>query len=259
MMFHEASKPSLLAFDSICLFIVFALLCAVWRSAIFDSVNPRLRSGGVLMGALGWTAAVSLVICSGWVAAKPMPRLLVFFGLVNAVSLCIGLSRVGRWIAKGFSIGWLLAFQGFRLPLEVILHGWARDGVIPSSMTWSGSNWDVVSGIIALLLAPLANRSRGLAWLANAAGFVLFLNIARAAVLSSPVPFGWPVKPSLQLVFHLPYGLILPICVGGALIGHIALTRALIANSREFKKPDQSSEPTVASVMSPAGQEPRLP
>jgi len=58
-------------------------------------------------------------------------------------------------------------------------------------------------------------------------GLVLLANVMRVAVLSSPVSFGWPVTPKLELIYHLPYALIIPVCVGGALIGHIALTRAL--------------------------------
>jgi hypothetical protein len=34
------------------------------------------------------------------------------------------------------------------------------------------------------------------------------------------------------LIYHIPYTLIIPICIGGALIGHIALTRALLRNGR---------------------------
>jgi hypothetical protein len=51
------------------------------------------------------------------------------------------------------------------------------------------------------------------------------------AVLSAPVSFGWHVAPPLLVAFHLPYALIGPVCVGGALFGHIVLTRALFAGS----------------------------
>jgi hypothetical protein len=45
--------------------------------------------------------------------------------------------------------------------------------------------------------------------------------------MSSPLPFAWGVKPPLQLALYLPYAWIVPICVDGALFGHIVLTRAL--------------------------------
>ena len=52
-------------------------------------------------------------------------------------------------------------------------------------------------------------------------GFALLANVARVVVMSSPLPFAWGVEPPLQLGMHLPYALIVPICVGGALAGHV--------------------------------------
>ena len=119
-----------------------------------------------------------------------------------------------------------------RLPLELILHAWAHQGTIPSTMTWTGQNWDIVSGGAALLAAPLARRHRVAAWCANVIGMALLLNVVRVAVLSSPISFGWQITPPLLLAFHLPYALILPVCIGGAAMGHVVLTRALLRHSR---------------------------
>jgi hypothetical protein len=44
-----------------------------------------------------------------------------------------------------------------------------------------------------------------------------------------PLPFAWGVQPPLQLVMYLPYALIGPVCVAGALAGHVILTRALLS------------------------------
>jgi hypothetical protein len=96
-------------------------------------------------------------------------------------------------------------------------------------MTWTGRNWDIASGVLALVAAPLCKRSMAWAWLANGVGLALLANVVRVVILSSPVPFGWPVSPKLELIYHVPYALIAPVCIGGALIGHIALTRALLA------------------------------
>lgn len=230
--FHAASPLSLAAFEAVCAAVVSSLACGAWVSARRGSADPLSRAGAVLLGAAGWVAALSAVVASGWMQARPMPRLLLFAGAVILASIGLGCSRVGRWLAQGVSIGWLVAFQGFRLPLELILHGWARDGVIPASMTWTGSNWDVVTGALAVLLAPLAGRRRSLAWTVDLVGIATLANVVRVAVLSSPLPFAWRVEPPLQLAFHLPYAWILPVCVGGALAGHVVLTRALIAGAR---------------------------
>ena len=230
-MFHPATPPSVVAFLLICGAVLAAFLRGIWASARAEGRNPGIRTLWVAVGVVGWLGLLAGSVASGWVEVPG--RLLIFGPGVLLVSAVIGFSRIGGWLASPGAIPWLLAFQGFRLPLELVLHAWVKQGVIPETMTWTGSNWDILSGIIALFLAPFCRRSRAVAWIGNIVGFVLLLNVGRVAVLSAPVPFGWPdVTPKLLLPFHLPYALIVPVCVGGALIGHIVLTRALLRAGR---------------------------
>jgi hypothetical protein len=232
-MFHPASPASVGAFLLVCAFVVTAFLRGIWISAQAEGNNPASRTWRVAGGVALWLGLLAGLVSSGWVEAAPA-HLMMFGVMVIAGSLVLGFSRIGKWLAAASPIPWLLAFQGFRLPLELVLHAWVEQGVIPPTMTWTGSNWDVLSGIAALGLAPFCRRSSGLAWVGNIFGFVLLLNVARVAVLSSSVPFGWrDVMPKLQVAYHLPYALIIPVCVGGALVGHIALTRALLAKPPE--------------------------
>ncbi len=53
------------------------------------------------------------------------------------------------------------------------------------------------------------------------------MNVARTAILSSPVPFGWQVEPPLELILYMPYVFIVPVSVGVAALGHVLLTRRL--------------------------------
>jgi len=224
-MFHTASLASLLAFLAICGGVVTAFIWGAWTSARHESVSPSRRTLPVAIATIFWLTAILLVVGSGWLEGDQR-RVLIFGAAMNAVSLGIGFSPIGRWLS-GLSLPALVAFQGFRLPLELVLHSWVGQGVIPATMTWSGRNWDIVSGALALVAAPFCRRSRIVAWIANGVGLALLANVMRVAVLSSPVSFGWPVVPKLELIFHVPYALIIPVCIGGALIGHIALTRAL--------------------------------
>ena len=225
-MFQAASLTSLLIFLAICVGVVSAFIVGVWASAGRDSVRPLQRTLPVAVGTVFWLASILLIVRSGWLQGDER-RLLLFGGAMNAVSLGLGLSPIGRWLS-GLPLPALVAFQGFRLPLELVLHSWVLQGVIPATMTWSGRNWDIISGVVALIAAPFCQRSIVWPWIANAVGLVLLANVARIAVLSSPVSFGWPVAPKLELIYHVPYALIIPVCIGGALIGHIALTRALL-------------------------------
>jgi hypothetical protein len=225
-MFHPASAPSLLAFLLICGAVLAAFLAGVWISARHESVSPLPRTLLVATGTIVWLSAILFVVQSGWLFGGQR-RLLLFGLVINAVSLGVGLSPIGRWLSL-LPLPALVAFQAFRLPLELLLHSWVAQGVIPFTMTWSGRNWDILTGLLALIAAPFCRRNIIPAWVANVVGLVLLANVIRVVVLSSPVSFGWPVEPKLQLIYHVPYALIVPVCVGGALLGHIVLTRALL-------------------------------
>ena len=98
-------------------------------------------------------------IAAGLIARLPMGGFPAFFGAVLVVSAGVALSPLGARLAT-LPLGALVAFQAFRLPLELVLHTWAAQGTIPEAMTWSGQNWDIVSGVVALAIAPWAGRSR---------------------------------------------------------------------------------------------------
>jgi hypothetical protein len=233
MRFTPASPASLVAF----LIVVAAVLgAAAWgRFAVARregaSRGTAWRATGVFAGgAVAWLAVTSVPVALGTLAARPLPNVPIWFGAIAAIALAFGLSPAGGRLAS-LPLPALVGFQAFRLPLELVLHSWAEQGTIPVAMTWTGANFDIVSGLTALLCAPLAARSRAAAWVANLVGIALLANVARVAVLSSPVPFGWAVEPPLQLAFHLPYALIVSVCVAGALAGHVVLTRRLVATT----------------------------
>jgi hypothetical protein len=220
--FTPASPGSLAAFCAIVVAVAYAILLAIHLAYRSFKVTALV---GTLLGV--WLGVVSALVVSGRMPSLPLNGLPFFFLPVIVIWTALAFSPVGKRIATSLPLAALVGFQSFRLPLELVLHSWFTQGVIPESMTWSGQNWDIVSGIGALVLAPFANRSRSVARIANIVGFALLLNVMRVALLSSPVPFGWGQQPPLLLAFHLPYALIAPVCVGGALFGHLVLTRAL--------------------------------
>jgi hypothetical protein len=220
--------------ESIALFVL--VLIAVPSAAVASIHIARRsvdRTVALAITILVWIAATGTYVAIG-VPGASLAGLIGFFGLSNLGGIVLGLSPVGRWWATALPLQALVAFQSFRLPLEIVLHWWVEDGTIPATMTWSGSNFDIVSGIVAIVAAPWANR-RAVAWCANIVGIALLVNVARVAILSSPVPFGWNVSPPLLLAMHLPYAWIVPVCVAGALCGHVVLTRALLMRSDQVR------------------------
>ncbi len=227
--FHPASPTSLLAFSLIVITVVAAFAWGTFVATRRESGDRAAQRATVrFLVALGvWLGLFSGFVGTGLVETRPLPFVPITLVAVNGVALAYAVSSHGARLARHLPLAALVGFQAFRLPLELVLHAWAAQGTIPVSMTWSGSNLDIVTGIAAVVLAPFANRT-AVAWVANVIGLVLLANVARVAMLSSPVPFGWPVEPKLLLVAHLPYAYIAPVCVAGALAGHVILTRRLL-------------------------------
>lgn len=227
MTFTTASTLSVMMFLGVVTSVIGAVVIGISRSL------PRTNAGFVFIGIAVWLGIVSKIVTSGALEAQPMPRLMFFLGACNLAGVLFALSSVGAALAK-LPLPALIAFQAFRLPLEIILHSWARQGTIPGTMTWTGQNLDIVTGALAIPFAFIVARTSSLAaaWAFNIVGIASLLNVGRVAAMSSPLPFAWNVQPPLQLAFHMPYALIVPVCVAGALGGHIVLARALKLRAR---------------------------
>jgi len=226
--FVPGSSTSLRVFVVICIAIVIAFVGAanVSRQPRSRFVGPPLR---LLADLVVYGFLITAIVSSGLFQRAFIPYGPIFlFGTV-AIAISVGFSRIGTTIAMGMPLGYLVGFQGFRLPLEWVLHEWSLGGTIPNTMTWSGSNWDILSGLMACIACAFVSKRLWLAWVFNFLGITLLLNVARVAIMSSPVPFGWQVEPPLELILYLPYAYIVPICVGGAALGHVLLTRRLLA------------------------------
>ncbi|MCB9675120.1 MAG: hypothetical protein H6737_08380 [Alphaproteobacteria bacterium] len=189
---------------------------------------------GLVRGGLGLAAWLGLTVLaaeSGALEAGLPFTIGLFMGTLALVAIGLTLSPAGR-VASGAPLAVLVGFQGFRLPLELVLHRWAEAGVIPVSMSWSGQNLDVVAGVTCaacgVAIAVLPARARAIAWVGNVVGFVLLLNVMRVAVQSSPGPLRIFGDPPLMLVFHAPTVWIASVCVCGALLGHLVTFRRLL-------------------------------
>lgn len=73
-----------------------------------------------------------------------------------------------------------------------------------------------------------AARERAAVACFTAVGLGLLVAVATIAVLSSPFPFRrFTDDPAVLLIFHAPYGWILPMCVAPALGAHVLALRWL--------------------------------
>lgn len=218
MNFQAADNLSLILFSLFSLFMLGLIVYA------FQKAQVAKKYYGVFAVYL---FGLSALVISGVVSAHIIPAVPMLFVISMLLAISFACCSVGYQIAHHFSLAALVGFQSFRLPLELVLHRWAQTGTIPETMTWTGQNFDIITGVSSLVLFSLVNRHRVFAWIFQIVGFGLLLNVLRVVIMSSPFPFSWPLENPLLLALYFPYVLIVPLFVAPALFGHIVLFRKL--------------------------------
>jgi hypothetical protein len=88
-----------------------------------------------------------------------------------------------------------------RIPVELVLLWLFKNGEVPQAMTFEGLNFDILSGIFALILYFLAFRgnssNRSILIGFNILGLLLLANIVSIAVMSLP-------SPMQRMAFDMP-------------------------------------------------------
>lgn len=220
------------------LVVVFLVLFAIYRGLWFSlkkaasPVNPALFY--IVFSSLVYLVLICVVSMSQIIEQQPVPRLIIFFAFILMVSSAFAFSPAATIMLEQISLPWLVLFHLFRIPLEFAMHLWVKQGSVPETITWTGQNFDIFTGFLAILTVLLMKKSIKFVWAFNIIGILLLGNLMRVIVLSSPLPFAWRLDPPLLVTFHAPYVLLFPVCVGAALAGHILIFRALAARKNEF-------------------------
>jgi hypothetical protein len=109
------------------------------------------------------------------------------------------------------------------------MHAAAVEGTMPHVMSYSGYNYDIVTGASALLVGVLlkrgAPRTLAIAW--NALGVVLLGVIVAVALLSSPLVRAFGDDQLNTWVAYVPFVWLPSILVACAIAGHIVVWRRL--------------------------------
>jgi hypothetical protein len=158
------------------------------------------------------------------------PPLMVLLVLTLGGAVALGGSRFGARLAQGLPLWALVGFQAFRLPLELVLHRAALDGTMPVEMSFSGYNFDILSGASALLLGV----ALALGWAGpratsiwNIGGLLLLCNIIGIAVAATPFFHAFGPEHLNVWITRPPYVLLPTILVMAALSGHVLVLRKL--------------------------------
>ena len=175
-----------------------------------------------------WIAAASGVLRQ-WERTPPPFGLLV--AAILGVAFAISFSRFGGRIATTIPLWALVLVQAFRLPLELAMHGMSTRGIMPVQMTYTGLNFDIVTGATAIPVAILAATGYGgrrmvAAW--NVLGLGLLINVVTVAILGTP-RFRYFGDDHLNVWVTYPPFVWLPVVmVLAALAGHLLIFRALL-------------------------------
>jgi hypothetical protein len=186
--------------------------------------TPRTWAG--VAGWLGLTAA--LAAAGVFERFTPPPPLMI--AVAVAAAAVVSAARSADPLDR--PVRWLVALQAFRLPLELVMHHAATHGIMPVQMSFSGWNFDILTGLgaLALTLWPAPPRWALRAW--NVAGACLLAAIVVIAILSTPTfaRFGDAPEVLNTWVAQPPYIWLPTVLVPAALLGHLWIARALRAS-----------------------------
>lgn len=196
--------------------------------AVVFVVTWAARSIQLLGFASAWLLLTGALASIGWFAdfsAFP-PRAPLLLGGTIVLLALVSVSSPGKRLAE-LPIEWLIGFQSFRVLVEIAIHQAVVEGVAPVQLSWDGLNFDIVTGVSALVMMPLAKycpRWLLLAW--NKMGLMLVLSVVVVAVLSLPTPIQM-LRPDNVWIAIFPFVWLPSILVFAALLGHIVLYRKL--------------------------------
>jgi hypothetical protein len=219
---------------AIAILLAALLVCGVAHAEARLGTEAGLRVRRILSAAIGvvlYLGAIAAVAQTGVLARVELlpPPFLLLAVAAFGVALGVALSPVGARLARGLPLWALIGFQAFRFPLELLMHRAANDGLMPSVMSWNGYNFDIVSGVSALLLGGVLLFRTVPRWLVvawNSLGSLLLAVIATVAIAASPIFRAFGDDQVNLWVTRFPYTW-MAVMVAAALFGHVLLARRL--------------------------------
>ncbi|MDO6438669.1 hypothetical protein Q4534_14700 [Cyclobacterium sp. 1_MG-2023] len=193
------------------------------------------KSKTFLFIAIFWTILQIIIGLSGmYQNTEAMPPKMMLFGIFPAL-IFIGLTFLtekGRVFIDQIDLKTLTYFHSIRIPVEIVLALLFYQGVVSVYMTFEGTNFDLLSGITAPLVAYLAfwktEKKKTLLLWWNIICLLLLLNVVITAVFAFPSPFQKLAfeQPNIA-VLYFPFNLLPTVIVPIVLFGHLVAIRQL--------------------------------
>jgi hypothetical protein len=227
-------------FVALTLVLAVLFVLAVYTSSVRTGLD---RASALRRTAIAGCLTAIWVALTGFAAARGAlhfghpPTMLPVVVITVALAIGLALSPVGTRIAIGLPLAALVGYQAFRVLVELLLHRAYREGLMPIQMSYSGRNFDIVSGISALLLGawlltrPTSSRLVVFVW--NTLGLALLVNIMGVAMLSAPTPLRvFMNEPANVWITQAPWVWLPTVMVLAALCGHVLVYRRFAIQAR---------------------------
>ena len=120
-----------------------------------------------------------------------------------------------------------------RIPVEITLHQLYEEGLVPKAMTYEGWNFDILSGISALIILiilfikkDILSKRFLLYW--NYICLALLVIIVVTAILAAPSPIQLSIfeQPNVAIL-KFPYTFLPAVIVPCVLLSHLLIIRKL--------------------------------
>lgn len=188
------------------------------------------RSRAVLVCLLLWLLGQGALGASGFytVTNTLPPRLALLLGPPLLAVVGLFATARGRRFLASLHPDQLMLLHVARIPVELVLLGLYLHGAVPRLMTFEGCNWDILSGLTALVVYYLVFQKKQMGrvgiYIWNVVGLGLLLNIVANALLSTPGPLQhFAFEQPNVAILHFPF-VWLPGCVVPlVLLAHLAV------------------------------------
>lgn len=229
-----ASTPSWLPCVFVLLPVVVVLgVVALTKRAVSMAAGLRVALVLALWLALTWLLAARGLLAD--FSTLP-PKFAIVVSCALIATALFARSGSGHKIAETSSMAALVGSQAFRLPLELSMHHAAAIGLMPEQMSYSGLNFDILTGSLAALLFVASRFTTVPRWLWavwNVLGLLLLINIVTIAVVSLPIIAAFGPNALNTWVAHEPYVWLPTVLVPFALFGHLLVFRKLRSTGGE--------------------------
>lgn len=206
--------------------IIYGYSYGAKNSSLSIEIQQKKIRSLVLM-LIGWFIYLGILSKTEFLYDTSLPPRFVIFLFIPLTLICVRfyLKKKDSEILANIPMHWLIAFQTFRIAVEVILLFTFLKGIIPISATFEGYNFDILWGIMAPIVTYLTykNLNKTILKIWNIAGMLMVLFVAFIIGSSNYFPEIWGSSTSLVSVefFTLPYLLIAGFLAPAAIFIHV--------------------------------------